>query len=81
MLKNDRMRQVALTNLAVENARRELCTLNELIEEKIRLLKLKGVSGEKEGTALKRALKMVDKAFDGFSGFPGIEVDLIEGGF
>jgi len=78
---HDHEKQLKATVFAVENARRELCTLNEIVEEDLRIFRLQGIAGEKHGMALKRALITIDKAYSGFSGFPGIEVDLRDGGF
>ena len=64
----------------VEEARKSLCDLNDAIDQELRLIPLQH-RGEKQAMHLKKASKSVDKAFDGFSGFPGIEVDLNEGGF
>jgi len=81
MTQNDLKQQMRITILAIEKAKFELCVLNELIEEELRHHRLKGTAGEKAGNALTRGKKTIDKAFEGFSGFPGIEVDLRQGGF
>ena len=73
-------KQKYLALQVVEKARYELCVLNEMIDKEIDMSRVRH-EPDRKLNALKRSKKVIDSAFEGFSGFAVIEWDLKEGGF